>query len=634
MHILIKLKSRKKDSAVFEVLTILNAQGYMVGESPKRVFGNEAVILVDNFFREKKYEELFEIIEKKEIVETNVSITDSNQFSPNNRYKIDVNEYGIKRINHLYNCKWITNTKNLFYEPEKRIINLLKQNKSIIPVDLESKKMFEAISLIDGVIQPSDLDSNELKSFDITVDDRFIPVAKSKDEYYITEKAYKKLTNTQSVPVDLMGKNGLKKWLRELLLSSNKNESKIDALLNDLHYNTIIDDKIVQNRLKRCRMLFKETVLSKEDLQSFLDQPDWKKAIDDVKQNTLNLAREEAKAEVILERDKMMAQIDEELKHYRDSSISARIEEQEAQLEELQNKVKTSEQLLSSIEQTIDSKKTELEIVNSEIQTRSLSLNSLTENKVKIIEELEESKRSILANLRENLSNTNAVKETHNSFEEYFPDDPTSIDLDEDEDEYKIISTNWSVDLKRDIVSPLKSIASMIPNISYAYTLAHFAGSCHVKVITVEHGWYHFEDFINAGLLDFWNDALSSPDENYILVLQNINMIPILSALQPLVDIIAGIRISLPGAKMNEFPKNLRILGTILPTEGENALGLSLDEKSYGNFHFIGSPEDTLVFNLPKILSIIPKRHIKFSDFVLDEGKGKCTDGFERYSAY
>lgn len=636
MYALIKLKKTEGDDAIFDVFAILNAQGYKNGDNPESIFGHDGAILVKGFFNNKDYEEIIEIVKKKEIVETTVSITDSNPFLPHKECKLGVDDYGIKRVKHLYNTHWISNKTNQFYEPEPKVLNYLKKNESVIPFDINAKKMYEAIILVDGVIHPLNTDSSELKSYDISEDDRLIPLSNKKDEYCMTEKAFRKLNKTESEPVELMGRDELKNWLRNLLVSSNKKESAIDALIKDLHVNSNEEDGIVQARLKRCKMIFKEPVLSQEELQSFLNQTSWKKALEQEKQKMIISARNEAEAEVLCEKEKRMAQIEEELKTYRDAAISAKIAEQEAQLEALRNKIIDNEQLLSSFNKSIGAKNNELAMINAEIQTKSLSLISLTESKVKVLEELEESKNSIIASFRDNLSqlNNSTVKEPCNSFEDFFPIEPTSDDLDEDEDIYKIISTNWNADQKRDLVSPMTSIASMIPNVSYAYALAHFSGNCHVKVITVEHGWYHFEDFRKAGLVDFWNNALSNPEENYILVLQNINMIPIQSALQPLVDVINETRISIPGSIRNEYPMNLRIVGTILPTEGENAPGLTLDEKSYSRFHFIGAPEDTLALNLPKLLSIVPKRHIKFSDVAIDIKRGMDTDGFERYSAY
>ena len=637
IYALLKLKKRESNDAIFDVFAILNAQGYKNGESPERLFGHDRTIFVKDFFINKDYENFWDMVNKKEIVDTTIVITDSKPFLQYKECKLGVDDYGIKRVKHLYNTHWITDNNNQFYNPEAKIFYYLKTNKNVIPLDLNAKKMYEAITLVDGVIQPFNSDSPELKSYDICEDERFISISNKKDEYCMTEKAYKKLSKTESKPIDLMGKDDLKEWLRKLLITSNKNESTIDALIKNLHAYDKEEDEIFQTRLKRCKTIFKETVLSKEELKSFINKPSWKKALEEAKQEMLFSAREEVEKEILHEKENKEAQIDEELKSYRDAKISAIIAKQENQLENLQNKINENEIILLSFEKSINEKNNELKNINSEIQTKTLSLISLTESKVKVIEELEESKKNIIASFRDSLSkiiNSTFIKEHNKSFEEFFPIEPTSRDLEEDEDVYKIICTNWNNDKKKDIVSPMASIASMIPNVSYAYTLAHFAGNCHVKIITVEHGWYHFDDFRKEGLVDFWNNALSTPEENFLLVLQNINMIPIQSALQPLIDVINETRISIPWAIKNEYPMNLRIVGTILPTEGNNAPGLPLDQKSYNNFLFIGTPADTLPLNLPKVLSIRPKRHIKFSDVEIDVKRGIDTDGFERYSAY
>lgn len=633
---LIKPIEIKQKDVLFEVIAVINLKGYDCGSSPNDSVVAGQKINVDKSSIDDPLKKTLgnDWKTKKDIIEANVSITEDRvPFSKHNnkdkRYELSE----IKRTRYLYDTKWISETENKFIATPKQIKSQL-QNHNLIPIDLSVDLMFDEIKQIDDIIYPAQTNSTKLKIYTITRDSRFIAIPQKEGEFCITEKAFQDLRKTAveiDRTVELLGRNDLLEWLSNKLLKAEKEKT---LLLQDLEKSSFEKETQFHDRIERCKAVFKENTFSKQDLiffQKKMKPDELAKAWNCI----LETKNKEAEKLIAEEKKNKIAQIDEEVKEYRDAAIFSKIEAQEKRLESLTTEIKEKELRISTLSETLIAKTEELSKMNSDVQAKIVEMESINEQKLKVIYELEEHKEKLLATLEEALltKKTNTAYEpTINTQQEFYPVRQDSLALEEDEDLYKIISTALDVKLKKDLTTPVQHLASIIPDLSYAYVLAHFVGNCHLKVITIEHEWYHFEDFKKAGLVAFWDEALSNPKENYLLVLQNMNMIPIRCALQPLIDIIKGSRISLPESSENKVPENIRILGTVLPSIEKEDIGLPLDETSFCNFQFIGDPKDTLPIPLSELIRETPKRHIKFSD--LEIKKELDHEGFRRYTSY
>lgn len=633
---LIKPIEIKQKDVLFEVIAVINLKGYDCGSSPNDSVVAGQKINVDKSSIDDPLKKTLgnDWKTKKDIIEANVSITEDRvPFSKHNnkdkRYELSE----IKRTRYLYDTKWISETENKFIATPKQIKSQL-QNHNLIPIDLSVDLMFDEIKQIDDIIYPAQTNSTKLKIYTITRDSRFIAIPQKEGEFCITEKAFQDLRKTAveiDRTVELLGRNDLLEWLSNKLLKAEKEKT---LLLQDLEKSSFEKETQFHDRIERCKAVFKENTFSKQDLiffQKKMKPDELAKAWNCI----LETKNKEAEKLIAEEKKNKIAQIDEEVKEYRDAAIFSKIEAQEKRLESLTTEIKEKELRISTLSETLIAKTEELSKMNSDVQAKIVEMESINEQKLKVIYELEEHKEKLLATLEEALltKKTNTAYEpTINTQQEFYPVRQDSLALEEDEDLYKIISTTLDVKLKKDLTAPVHHLASIIPDLSYAYVLAHFVGNCHLKVITIEHEWYHFEDFKKAGLVAFWDEALSNPKENYLLVLQNMNMIPIRCALQPLIDIIKGSRISLPESSENKVPENIRILGTVLPSIEKEDIGLPLDETSFCNFQFIGDPKDTLPIPLSELIRETPKRHIKFSD--LEIKKELDHEGFRRYTSY
>lgn len=88
---------------------------------------------------------------------------------------------------------------------------------------------------------------------------------------------------------------------------------------------------------------------------------------------------------------------------------------------------------------------------------------------------------------------------------------------------------------------------------------------------------------MNHGMLDFISRANEDKDGNYVLCLQNINVVPPQSSLQPFFDWLDGKRPWLQGSNFRT-PPNLRIFATHLPV-GENSLGLPFPPELFAHWN-------------------------------------------------
>ena len=107
-----------------------------------------------------------------------------------------------------------------------------------------------------------------------------------------------------------------------------------------------------------------------------------------------------------------------------------------------------------------------------------------------------------------------------------------------------------------------------ISSIEKVYDCPEMYGPCKIYVMHVEHDWLHYSDFVNHGLIKIWKEAASNPIIHFILVLDCLNLTRPECGLQPLLDSLEFENVPLLGTNLKR-PENLKIMATLLPTEGE-----------------------------------------------------------------
>ena len=91
--------------------------------------------------------------------------------------------------------------------------------------------------------------------------------------------------------------------------------------------------------------------------------------------------------------------------------------------------------------------------------------------------------------------------------------------------------------------------------------------------------------------MDAFNEAAAEPSKNFILLLEGLNITQPECGLRPLLNFINNNAPLLDGFD-KPFPRNLTIMATLMPTNGDCPLGLKLDNNYFNDWFVIGTPTE------------------------------------------
>jgi hypothetical protein len=133
-------------------------------------------------------------------------------------------------------------------------------------------------------------------------------------------------------------------------------------------------------------------------------------------------------------------------------------------------------------------------------------------------------------------------------------------------------------------------------SIEYILQIAKATNNCKVFIQQIEPDWLKFEKFYENGLKQAWQSAHHEIDKIHFLILEDINMSSIECFGKPILDLIAGIRKTLPG-ESNSWPSNLWIFGIPIETKEEQAFGLPLLKRTYSHWGAFPKLPSDQIFN-------------------------------------
>ncbi|WP_217601993.1 hypothetical protein [Chitinophaga sp. GbtcB8] len=122
--------------------------------------------------------------------------------------------------------------------------------------------------------------------------------------------------------------------------------------------------------------------------------------------------------------------------------------------------------------------------------------------------------------------------------------------------------------------------ALLCANPMFIRLIAMNSNNCNLFIQQVEADWIKFESFYDNGLKQCWQSAHNNPDIIHFLLLEDINMAAIECYARPMMDLIAGIRNTLPGLQTC-WPQNLWIFGVPIEKNGETEFGIPLLAHSF-----------------------------------------------------
>jgi len=393
--------------------------------------------------------------------------------------------------------------------------------------------------------------------FDSTLYKRYC-VRINEREYYLGSTS--ELPFKQVGSIDCMDDKQLSEWFKELLKACFESNVFLS-----------IKEEIFQNFTAK----FKETNDAIEDVR--LERIKGKL-------NSLNFTVEEVKK--LLELGSPLADnLNKTLKNMKEEYQSAWLSDIEKQEDTLQSEIE-------KLDKKKDNLKKEIEIIEEKYSIKENNLLTSYEEKKFELEDALEKKRIKLNELTERY-NSILFEAEGLPFKKLAEEEgygfPNLLKKNLELDEIPEVLKNQ---LNKESVLFTRK-ACFIPSVSWAYFYAKAIRNSKLYLIHVEHDWLHYNDFMNNGLAAILNSCYENENSNHVLVLDALNLTQPECGLKPLLDVIAGYAIVIPGMG-KPFPENLKIFATILPFKGENSIGIQLDKESFAQWGTIARVEDKL----------------------------------------
>ncbi len=277
-----------------------------------------------------------------------------------------------------------------------------------------------------------------------------------------------------------------------------------------------------------------------------------------------------------------------------------------------QEQIKRQEAEISKLEETLEAEKTKalikIEQTKAKLENENNVLASQVEEKQKQLKTLNENYDAVIATittLTPVLKNTEKSLTTDEVFKICNPPFYTDVNTRpyskiKEEDEESFISflkrhVCYQNDKLIEYLKQIKTIfshkACFIPNIALAFLFAKALRNTEVVVMHIEHDWLHYSDFVKHGLVDTFRVAYETPEKNYILVLDGLNITQPECGLRPLLNLINGDIPILEGCGL-PFPNNITVMATVLSTTEETSIGLKLNPLYFHKWYAVGNPAE------------------------------------------
>ncbi len=325
----------------------------------------------------------------------------------------------------------------------------------------------------------------------------------------------------------------------------------------------------------------------------------------------------------------------------------------------LENQKKQQDELQKKINSLKAEYKEKSDAVNERIKKETANLEKELAEKQKQLDILNNNYDTVLATLSVALPSLNTAQVNHTSKIEkdedatnkiipaYFPDEGvcfTELQEKTEESAKSVLLRNLGVleDSPLALVTSARHYlnfkACFVPCVAWGFLFAKAVRNAEVYTIHVEHDWLHYEDFCNHGLLVPFKEADKNPEKNYILILDGLNITQPECGLRPLLNLINGCEPVLQGYAI-PFPSNLTIFATLLPSSGENSLGLKLNPAYFKNWGTLGNPSNIDdIATLPVDFDIDPVTenpcYFKSSELKSDRPRLADTNELRAYFEY
>lgn len=501
---------------------------------------------------------------------------------------------------------WFKNEGALFFNNHfiSEVNNLIAPFNTFYPFDRKNNLFFTEVKINDDICTPSQ--NKHIDGFRAESNCKYLYQIDNSRLWVSSKKGIANLFSRECVTKqDLMTDPQLCDWIKKTI----NDYSRIDDInTKRLITNTL--SKLATSQLgNHERQRYNRAMNLISGSLTFSD----KEIVDLVNSNSI--VGNELKKKINDLKDKLLPDIVKE-KQEIEAQISTLKNEKLAALEKEIQELSAAEyaKLDVAFKREKDSKQKQLDSLSETIamqdktKTANEALLKEYEENIKVVAQAEEKKKQLLEDLNILQTMIDALKKTKEalakapsseqeglSIDSYtIPQNPNAkniADVEDPEDYDRFIPSIQGWD--RAILAKIRYYkASIVPSIAWSYVFAYYSQNCIVVTLSIEHDWLKKDIIYSKGLLAVWNNAWIHPEWNYLLVLQNMNIIPSHCGLQVLFDVISNKRLSLPKSTKPGFPPNLRIVGTLLPSQEEGSIGLKIKKDDFKGWAFLGTPKE------------------------------------------
>jgi len=506
------------------------------------------------------------------------------------RYHVDLNN-PLVPLPRLLAVSWTEDTIGL---SEKTFEDCLSIDGcwQAYPYNPETGTLYEEVKFDEGKFFP--VKGKEIRGFPLHKDlfERFSVGVLPSIEYCLPHAIQSVFTGDPKHSIDFMTIHQLKRWIKEKLNEYAKLDqglmqqirTQVNALPEEV-------DELDRIRLKRANLLLKNLDLTDKELCTMIASNTSSIGME-LHNQIVSLKEtyvEDWKKELLGKFERERIELD-----LKNAGLSKQANDIEQQIALLETHKKSLETEIRKQDEVLESQRSELKVID---ENRTLIVSTL-----KVM-----ANGSPFSQIIHNPVNTSRVQRalifSVEKRDSVFP--PTE---DDDLEEYLIRTLKRGLRIDNDsaqsVINVFKNRASFIPSVSWAYALAYLLGNTKVMNLTVEYDWLHFSDFCEHGLLEFWSMAYQQPETTFILVLQNINIVPSECSLLPLLEVLSGIRPTLEGTQYDRVPSNLYCLATVCSSSGDHAMGIPLKKELFQSWGAFIASESSGSINYHSLMQI------------------------------
>lgn len=375
-------------------------------------------------------------------------------------------------------------------------------------------------------------------------------------DWFVDEFLMKRWNNV----IETKSLNGIEKGLKEIIGSSS------------LH------KKVAEYRISRVLKMFEKFTFTYNELCNIIKLPSFKEAVD---------RSIEIHCKDFIEKEKQ--EYDNELIEYKKNE-KQRIEDELSVIynEFDKTKVELEEKLCKLKKENVAVKQVFDEYVDK-IDALKLTLDNLEKNRENVVNSFSVVKDVIQLISYQNNDVISTLSEKHSESIDFLKDETleaTDITTFKDRLKSYLEMNNCKSDLNRAVCGLFvwyKTV--LLPDNRIALSIIKASGRCKYSIQYVTPDWRSFECVWNNGLKSIVQSCLEIPDIMHYYVLENCNLSYLPCYLQPVVDMIIGLRRCFPTTKI-EFPKNLRLI--LIPTTDK---GMPLSKQCIQYFGCLGKTD-------------------------------------------